>query len=147
MYILFNITEKSNQWIQPENVINTDSSQVAKRYLHGYCLDKVYQLGDKLKKVNFIDYVIEDPAQLQDYDDGYYFVCPSDDTVDIYQKTTIPTTWFSWKSYETTKICSVMYAKCNKKVSIIPETNIDKNLYNELTSKLKKRRSQIMDDF
>lgn len=142
MYILINIIEDS---ILPETIIQTESKSVVQKYLHNYCLNKIFELqkNEKPDNVNFLDYVIEDPKQLENYDDGYYLKCINDYTIDIYQKITIPKSWFSWESFKTNKIMSIIYAKCDKQISLPDENKMNKVLFNELSSKLHERRSKI----
>lgn len=143
MFVLLRLDLETNG-VYPEMIFENDNPKMLNKYLQGYCVKIIKEL-EKDTKISFTDKIICDVNQLNTLKNGYYFLIIDDNKIEIYHKMTSPDGWFFTGGPIITKKYVLSISFCNKDSSVMPENNLDKNLFDELSTKLAERRKLLCD--
>lgn len=131
---------------EPVSIVQVNDEKRMQKYMHKFCLNLVNKMACENTQIDqFNDFVMGHESQMHNYDDGYYFMIPSDNCVEIYKKTTGEEGWLFRAPVNVVKEHTFFYTKYDKGIVKLPNEGnfIAPTFYDELSNKLADRRTRM----
>lgn len=124
---------------------DVEYNKFMKKFMFDYCINKVKEhskIFNENKKL--IDYIIEHKSQFKSAEDGFYFMMPRDNVIEIYELKSEEDGWIFSGKKNIQKLYTVLYQQKSKgKVVQVSGDKKTDRLFQDLKIKLNERRKFI----